>query len=73
MGWDDTVTIGTLSIQKLTDTYRYGQHAVSIQMMVTDPQKRTTFPDLKLFVSHLTFIQLSKILKHIELILIVLN
>ena len=32
---DDTVTISTLWIQKLTDTYRYGHHAVLIQMMVT--------------------------------------
>ena len=30
---DDTVTIGTLTIQKSTDTYRYGHHAVPIQIM----------------------------------------
>ena len=42
-------------------------------MIETDPQKRTTIPDPKLSVSHSIFIQLSKILKHIELILIVLN
>jgi len=33
--WDDTATIGTLSIQKSTDTYRYGHHAAPIQVMVT--------------------------------------
>ena len=35
---DNTVTISTLWIQKLTDTYRYGHHAVLIQMMVTAPK-----------------------------------
>jgi len=34
LGWDDTVTIGTLSIQKSTDTYRYGHHAVPIHLEV---------------------------------------
>jgi len=34
VGLGDTVTIGTLSIQKSADRYRYGHHAVPIQMMV---------------------------------------
>ena len=39
-GWDDTVTIGPLSIQKPdTDNYRYGYHAVLIQIMVTAARK----------------------------------
>jgi len=49
-GWDDTVTIGTLSIQKSTDTYRYSHHA------------RTSGS----IISHFTFIQLIKRLKHFE-------
>ena len=32
---DDTVSIGTVSIQTSTDTYQYGHHAVPIQLMVT--------------------------------------
>ena len=35
LGWDDTVTIGTLSIQKSTDTYQYGHHAVPIHLEVS--------------------------------------
>ena len=34
IGWDDTVTIGTLSIQISTDTYQYGHHAVPIHLEV---------------------------------------
>ena len=55
LGWDDAVTIGTVSKQTSTDTYRYGHHAVPIQMMVT-AAKTTTIPNPKLFVSHLIFI-----------------
>jgi len=40
---------GHKTIQKSTDTYRYGHHAVPIQIMVTDSQKTTTIPDKKPF------------------------
>ena len=66
-------------IQSLSVHFRYrnqpiridtGHHAVTIQIMVTYPPKKTAIPDPKLFASHLTSIQISKRLK---LILIMLN
>ena len=38
-------TIGTLSIQKSTNAYWYGHHAVPIKNMVTATQKPMTVPD----------------------------
>ena len=55
--------IQSLYVQKSTYTNQYGHHSVHIQMMVTSA---TTIPEPKLFVSHLTFIQLSKRLQHIQ-------
>jgi len=58
-------TIQSLSIQRSTDTYRYGHHAVPIQMMVT-AAKTSIIKSSGSIISHLTFIQLSKRLKHVE-------
>jgi len=33
-GWDNTVNIGTLSIQKSTDTYQYGHYVALIHLEV---------------------------------------
>ena len=74
--WNDIIDIATvifsmagmiqsLSIQKSTDTYRYGYHTVLIQMIVT-AAKTIIIKSSGSIISHLTFIQLSKWLEYIE-------
>ena len=64
-GWDDTVSIGTVSIQTSTHTYRHGYHAVLIQMMVTAAiNKNYSGPKTIRFT--LDFHTINKRLKHIE-------
>ena len=62
---DNTVSIGTVSIQTSTDTYRYGHHAVPIQLMVT-AAKKPEYSGPKTIRFTLDFHTNNKRLKHIE-------
>ena len=59
-GWDDTVRIDTISIQRATDTYRYSHPVVSIHKYGNSRKNETTIPERKfLFFENKIFEHLS--------------